>query len=121
VEETWVLLAVGGVGAGCSCDDAAGGEPAEDPVDDPDHADDDQQRRLEDVAEHECQHADQDGEQEQQPERAPPVGADLLLKRHCCANETTGASRSSVPKNSRSRKPKGFAISTGGKLCMTVW
>ena len=43
VEEPRVLRPVGGVGAGCAGDDAAGGEPAEDPVDDSDHPDDDEQ------------------------------------------------------------------------------
>src|SRR5262249_44904474 len=103
--------------------DAAGGDPAKDPVDDPDHADDDQERRVERVAEDQPQHADEHGEQEQEPERPPAVRADLLLERHFASSKaTTGASRpSSVPKNSRSRKPNGFAISAVGKVCIVLW
>jgi hypothetical protein len=43
VEEPRVLLPVGRVGTGCAGHDAACREPAEDPVDDSDHPDDDEQ------------------------------------------------------------------------------
>ena len=82
VVEPRVLRPVGRLCAGGARDDLPGRDPAEDPVDDPDDADDDQQRRPEGVGEDHPDHADEHCEEKEQPERAPAVGADLLLQRH---------------------------------------
>src|SRR5262249_60771079 len=118
--EPRVLRGGGRLRAGRRGYDLPGGDPAEDPVDDPDDADDHKQRRLERVAEDQPDDADEHREEEEQPERPPAVGADLLLEGHAGAKLTCTGSRSSVPKNSRSRKPNGRATSTAGNVCCTV-
>ena len=83
--------------------------------------DEDQQRRIEDEVDDAADEPDERGEEDEQPERPPAVRADLLLEGHAGAKLTFTGSRSSVSKNSRSSNPSGRAMSTAGKLCLTVW
>ena len=95
--------------------------PYTDCEDEREHADGDVEHEPDEPREHE--------QQEHEPEdddRAPqPVRADLLLERHAAGagpgNDTSGPTVSPwAEKNSRSRKPSGFARSSHGKLCTAV-
>ena len=86
--------------------------------DERDHA----EREVEEQPDEAADHSEEHGEAEDDDQAAEPVGADLLLEGHApVASDTSGTAVSpSAEKNSRSRKPKGFAMRSHGMLCTAV-
>ncbi len=94
----------------------------EDAVRQRDHERHDPEREVEEQADEAADHDEEHDEAEDDHEAAEPVRADLLLECHApAANETWGTAVSpSAEKNSRARKPKGFASRSHGMLCTAV-
>ncbi len=110
------------LGAGHPGDHRARREPRDDRVGEAADGDEGEDRRLEDEREQDAESGDEEAEEEEQPDRAPTVGANLLLEGHQPPKATaTGASAPSpASKNSRGEKRKRRATISVGNVCWRV-